>query len=108
VPFSGQVLGIDPSLRGTGLALVDFAPGRSPVLLRCQTLRVPARVPMSGALAEIHRAVTSFIADFSAALFNFASYPSNSIGLRDKTPAPNSTNVFSSAMYPTRSAGSIL
>jgi crossover junction endodeoxyribonuclease RuvC len=64
-PFSGQVLGIDPSLRGTGLALVEFAPGRSPVLLRCQTLRVPARVPMSGALAEIHRTVTSFIADFS-------------------------------------------
>lgn len=64
-PFAGQVLGIDPSLRGTGLALVEFATDRRPVLLRCQTLRIPARVPMSGALAEIHRAVTSFITDFS-------------------------------------------
>ena len=32
--FSGQVLGIDPSLRGTGLALIEFAAGRQPVLLR--------------------------------------------------------------------------
>ena len=31
-PFSGVVLGIDPSLRGTGLALVEFAAGRQPPL----------------------------------------------------------------------------
>ncbi len=64
-PYAGQVLGIDPSLRGTGLALVEFAAGRRPLLLRCQTLRIPARVPMSGALAEIHRAVTTFITEFT-------------------------------------------
>jgi len=61
-PFRGCVLGIDPSLRGTGLALVEFAPGRSPVLLRCQTVRVAAKQPMAFALAEIHRAVTAFLA----------------------------------------------
>jgi crossover junction endodeoxyribonuclease RuvC len=61
-PFSGCVLGIDPSLRGTGLALVEFAPGRQPVLLRCQTVRVAAKQPMAFALAEIHRAVTAFLA----------------------------------------------
>jgi crossover junction endodeoxyribonuclease RuvC len=61
-PFAGRVLGIDPSLRGTGLALVEFAPGRQPVLLRCQTVRVPAKQPMAVALAEIHRAVTAFVA----------------------------------------------
>jgi crossover junction endodeoxyribonuclease RuvC len=61
VPFAGLVLGIDPSLRGTGLALVEFAGGRTPVLLRCQTVRVAARVPMAAALAEIHRAVTGFL-----------------------------------------------
>ncbi len=60
--FAGRVLGIDPSLRGTGLALVEFTPGRVPVLLRCQTVRVPAKHPMAFALAEIHRAVTAFLA----------------------------------------------
>src|SRR4030095_12754845 len=32
--FAGVVLGIDPSLRGTGLALIEFAAGRQPTLLR--------------------------------------------------------------------------
>jgi crossover junction endodeoxyribonuclease RuvC len=61
-PFSGRVLGIDPSLRGTGLALIEFTPGRQPILLRCLTVKVHAREPMPVALAEIHRAVTSFVA----------------------------------------------
>lgn len=61
VPFAGLVLGIDPSLRGTGLALVDFAAGRQPVLLRCRTVHVAAKVPLAVALAEIHRAVTDFL-----------------------------------------------
>lgn len=59
--FVGTVLGIDPSLRGTGLALLEFSVGRPPVLLRCQTVHVPARHTMAVALAEIHRAVTAFI-----------------------------------------------
>ncbi len=63
-PFQGQVLGIDPSLRGTGLALIEFMPSRQPVLLRCQTLKIPASRPMSYALGEIHRAVAIFLADF--------------------------------------------
>lgn len=60
-PFAGVVLGIDPSLRGTGLALIEFAAGRQPVMLRCQTVRVPPRETMATALAEIHRAVTAFL-----------------------------------------------
>jgi len=60
-PFAGQVLGIDPSLRGTGLALIEFAPGRQPVLLRCRTVKVPAKRPMALALAEIHRAIAEFL-----------------------------------------------
>jgi crossover junction endodeoxyribonuclease RuvC len=62
--FSGRVLGVDPSLRGTGLALIEFVPGRAPVLLRCQTVRVAARASMAHCLGEIHRAVTAFVADF--------------------------------------------
>jgi crossover junction endodeoxyribonuclease RuvC len=65
VAFHGIVLGIDPSLRGTGLAVLDFQPGRMPVLLRCRTVKVPARRPMPEALAEIHRGVESFLADFA-------------------------------------------
>ena len=64
VPFVGQVLGIDPSLRGTGLALIEFAGSRPAVLLRCQTVQVPSRQPMSVALAQIHRAITAMLADF--------------------------------------------
>ncbi len=63
-PFVGTVLGIDPSLRGTGLAVIEFAPARQPVLLRCRTLRIPSSRPMSFALGEIHRAVASFLTDF--------------------------------------------
>lgn len=61
MPYVGLVLGIDPSLRGTGLALVDFRPGQGPVLLRCRTVRVPARRTMASALAEIHRAIEEYL-----------------------------------------------
>src|SRR3954471_14138255 len=60
-PFVGLVLGIDPSLRGTGLALVEFNPRGQPVLLRCQTVHVAAKHSMAVALAEIHRAVSAFL-----------------------------------------------
>ena len=63
--FQGRVLGIDPSLRGSGLALIEFVPGRQPVLLRCQTVKVLSKHPMSYCLAEIHRAVASFVTDFN-------------------------------------------
>ena len=62
-PFRGRVLGVDPSLRGTGLALLEFGSAGQPVLLRYQTVKVPARLPLSEALAAIHRAVTEIIAD---------------------------------------------
>lgn len=62
--FSGRVLGIDPSLRGTGLALLEFVPGRQPVLLRGQTVKIAARATMGYCLGEISRAVTAFVADY--------------------------------------------
>jgi len=64
LPFRGLVLGIDPSLRGTGLATIEFVPGRAPVLLRCQTVQVSPKETMAFALGEIHRAVAAFLADF--------------------------------------------
>lgn len=63
-PFVGAVLGIDPSLRGTGLALVEFVHGRQPVLLKCRTVKIPASRSMSYALGEIHRAVATILTDY--------------------------------------------
>ena len=60
--YGGCVLGIDPSLRGTGLALIEFTAGRGPVLLHCQTVKVTVRRPMAEALGEIHRAVAAMLA----------------------------------------------
>ncbi len=65
VAFSGQVLGIDPSLRGTGLALIEFTPGREPLLLRCQTVTVHPKKSMAFALGTISGAVTAFLQDFA-------------------------------------------
>ena len=59
--YGGRVLGVDPSLRGTGLALVEFAPGRTPLLLRSRTVKVPAARTMAQALAEIHTAVAELL-----------------------------------------------
>ena len=59
--FVGRVLGIDPSLRGTGMALLEFAANRTPVLLRYQTVRVPARRKFPEALGDIHRAVAAIL-----------------------------------------------
>jgi crossover junction endodeoxyribonuclease RuvC len=59
--FQGQVLGIDPSLRGTGLALLEFSSTKQPILLRAMTVKVPQSKTMAEALAEIHRAVNSLL-----------------------------------------------
>lgn len=59
--FTGRVLGVDPSLRGTGLALVEFAAGRPPVLLACRTVKVAARHSLAHCLGEIHRAMAEML-----------------------------------------------
>lgn len=71
-PYAGCILGIDPSLRGTGLALIEFTPKRAPVLLRCQTVKVHSKLPMPRALAQIHRAVTAFITGSSVSVRHVA------------------------------------
>ena len=62
--YTGRVLGIDPSLRGTGLALIEFTAGCAPVLLSCRTVKVPAKHSLAHCLGEIHKGVTAFLADF--------------------------------------------
>jgi len=62
--FAGRVLGIDPSLRGTGLALVEFGGnGRQPLILLSRTVRVPAKHDMAFCLGEIFRAVAAVLRD---------------------------------------------
>jgi len=54
--FHGVVLGIDPSLRGTGLALVEFLPDGAK-LRYSHTVKLKANQPFASCLAEIFRAV---------------------------------------------------
>jgi crossover junction endodeoxyribonuclease RuvC len=62
-PFRGVVLGIDPSLRGTGLALIEFIPGRPAVLLHSRTVRLKTTAGMPDCLGEIFRSVQRVIQD---------------------------------------------
>lgn len=59
--FRGIVLGVDPSLRGSGLAVLDLS-GPQPRLLESRTLDPGPAAPAHRCLAEIHRAVTELIA----------------------------------------------
>lgn len=60
-PFDGIVLGIDPSLRGTGLALLEFRQGKQPFLHHTTTVRMKPALSMAECLAAIHRAVTAIL-----------------------------------------------
>lgn len=51
--FVGTVLGIDPSLRGTGLAVVEFIRPNQPVLLRSETLKQKSSVTFASCLGSI-------------------------------------------------------
>ena len=63
--FRGLILGIDPSLRGTGLAVVDTRSGE-PRLLASETLRMHASVPTHICLARIHEAVMRLASEHHA------------------------------------------
>ncbi len=59
VPFEGVVLGVDPSLRGTGLALIRFQARKTPKLLHSRTLHLHSRLSMTECLGEIANAVSA-------------------------------------------------
>ena len=63
--FRGVILGIDPSLRGTGLAVIDTR-GTSPRLLASETLRMHASVPTHICLARIHEAAVRLAGEHRA------------------------------------------
>ncbi len=63
----GVILGVDPSLRGTGLAVLAIKGDRR-VLLTSKTVRMKAKATMPECLAEIYKAVSSMIEDFEVSI----------------------------------------
>lgn len=60
-PYDGVVLGVDPSLRGTGLSLVKFIPNQRAKLLGSRTLKLKPKLSQAECLGEIARAVASIL-----------------------------------------------
>ncbi len=56
-PFGGVVLGVDPSLRGTGLAVIELSGKGGAVLLHSTTVRMPRTASMTDCLGAIFRGV---------------------------------------------------
>ena len=63
----GVILGIDPSLRGTGLAVVEVQ-NRNHRLLGSQTVRINAKASMPTCLGEIFNQVSGVIEDYDVGL----------------------------------------
>jgi len=60
-PFKGRILGVDPSLRGTGLAVLE-CDGNSYRLLHSETLKLGTKVSSICCLGKIHELVAHLIA----------------------------------------------
>ncbi len=60
VPYKGRVLGIDPSLRGTGLAVLE-CDGNKYSLLHSETLTLKPKIDSITCLGSIHQAVSSLL-----------------------------------------------
>jgi crossover junction endodeoxyribonuclease RuvC len=59
-PRVTRILGIDTSLRSTGLGTVE-AEGSRMKMIDCRALRMPAKYPVSRCLAELRRGIHDFI-----------------------------------------------
>ena len=62
--FSGTVLGIDPSLRGAGFAVVEFLKPGQPTLLHSETLKQGAKISMAECLGAICECTLRLIAAY--------------------------------------------
>lgn len=65
MPYDGILLGVDPSLRGTGLAVIAFKPGETARLLSSQTVKIKANASMPECLAAIAEAIFRYADDFN-------------------------------------------
>jgi crossover junction endodeoxyribonuclease RuvC len=60
-PFRGLILGIDPSLRGTGLAILNFLPPSKAAYLASETVTPGREANLPECLGAIARAVSNLI-----------------------------------------------
>ncbi|MBH55015.1 MAG: crossover junction endodeoxyribonuclease RuvC [Opitutaceae bacterium] len=63
----GVILGVDPSLRGTGLAVVEIRSGNSR-LVGSHTVKMKSKASMPECLAEIYKATSRAIDEFNVGL----------------------------------------
>lgn len=59
--FRGRVLGIDPSLRGSGFAILDFGADRTARILEAATLKLKPKFSMAECLGAIGNQVDDFL-----------------------------------------------
>ncbi len=60
VPYKGRILGVDPSLRGTGLAVLECK-GSNYELLHSETLKLNDKTSSIACLGRIHQSVARLI-----------------------------------------------
>lgn len=60
-----MILGIDPSLRGTGLAVIEFVRPNVPTLLHSKTLKLKYDATMPQCLATIHSEISRILDTYS-------------------------------------------
>ncbi len=58
--YKGRILGVDPSLRGTGLAVLECH-GQSYELLHSETLKLKPKISSTDCLGQIHQAVAHLL-----------------------------------------------
>jgi crossover junction endodeoxyribonuclease RuvC len=68
MPFRGKILGIDPSLRGTGLAVVDIRNRNEMDLIFSQTVKVQTKESLSACTRRIFEAVSEAIKCYEPAI----------------------------------------
>ena len=59
-PYEGRILGVDPSLRGTGLAVLECH-GQSYELLHSETLQLKPKIPSIDCLGQIHQSIARLL-----------------------------------------------
>lgn len=59
--FRGRILGIDPSLRGSGFAVLDYGDGNSAQIIESATLKLHRKLSMPECLGAIGNQVDDFL-----------------------------------------------